>query len=103
MDTINTALSGLRAQKTRVAAAAENIATAGAEPATRKEVSLTSSNGGVRAEVSEKMTAPGLYDAGVPYLDDVMSLKTAEIAYKANISALKSAAEMEQSLIETLA
>ena len=49
------------------------------------------------------MTAPGLYDAGVPYLDDVMSLKTAEIAYKANISALKSVAEMEQSLIETLA
>ena len=103
MDAISNALSGMRAQKMRVDTAAENIATAGVAGSTPKTVALTSTDQGVRAEISNRTAVPGLYDAGVPFLDDMMTLKTAEIAYKANISALKTASEMEQNLIETLA
>ena len=101
MDAASIALSGLRAQSTKLAVSAENIATADVENATPKQAVLKSDGGGgVRAEVTNKPNVDGLYSLNM--IEDIVSAKTAEIAYKADISMLKTTLEMESEFTESI-
>lgn len=130
VDTMSIALSGLTAQKTRVATAANNIAnmhttgkTAGdgqnATAYTPKDANLYSqAPAGVRAEVGDRPdSVTQRYDPSSIHADtkgmiaapdisletEIVDMKTAEIAYKANVNLIKTSEEMENSLLETLA
>lgn len=128
-DVMSIALSGLSAQKTRVATVAGNVAnmhtngkTAGdgqnATSYTPKDAVLQTAGQGVRADVQDRPNAvTSRYDPQSLYADgdgmiaapdisldaEMMTMKTAEIAYKANINLIKTSEEMQDSLLETLA
>ena len=123
---LGTALSGLQAAATRVGAAANNIAnisTSGStdgvtKPAyTPQDVVQTSTNGGVRADIQPR--DPATYAApdpdasfadadgmvAVPNIDvasEIVSMKTAEHAYKASLIVSKTAQEMDDALNELI-
>lgn len=121
---ISNALSGLLAASKKVEAGASNIAnlqTTGAlDPAdgpapyaARTSVQTALDHGGVKSEIVQKN--PGFVEAfapdslfanadgliGVPNVDlaeEAVSLKVAEAAYKANVTALKAAEDMGEEL-----
>lgn len=122
---ISTAISGLLASGKRVEASANNIANAQSagsldpnspDQPYRAQTTVQTANGdggGVSAYNINK--TPGIVNAyapdspfanaqgeiGVPDVDlgsDIVNLKIAEITYKANISVLKTASEMSDSL-----
>lgn len=129
VDITSIAVSGLTAQKTRLATAAGNIAnmqTAGTTAGdgqngsayTPKDAVLQTAGQGVRADVVDRSNAVSQrYDPSSVYADaegmiaapdislvgEMMTMKTAEIAYKANASLIKTSEEMQDSLLETLA
>jgi flagellar basal body rod protein FlgC len=86
---------------------------------TPKETTLHSqAPAGVRAEVTDRPdSVTQRYDPSSIYADakgmiaapdisletEIMDMKTAEIAYKANIGLIKASEEMQDSLLETLA
>lgn len=131
-DALSIALSGLTAQKQRLAATASNIANAStggtvpsADPSAPAstvyrplEVNFTSSEAGVRANVSEK--DPGysvIYDptsvyangeglTAVPNVDlaeEAVNMLETKAAFKASISVIKTQDEMLGELLDTIA
>lgn len=128
MNAIGTALSGIRAATLRLDASANNIANAnstGPTPASANQsgaqvyqpLSVQQSplqNGGVSAQVvrSDKPAVP-TYDPASPYTDaqgmiaspdvdivsEMIDQLTAKLTYDANLSVVKTADEMQQSLI----
>lgn len=128
MDAIGTALSGIRAATLRLDVSANNIAntnSTGPTPASANQsgaqvyqpLSVQQSplqNGGVSAQVvrSDKPAVP-TYDPASPYADaqdmiaspdvdivsEMIDQLTAKLTYDANLSVVKTADEMQQSLI----
>jgi flagellar basal-body rod protein FlgC len=127
IDAISSALSGLTAASRRVDAAASNIAnvnTAGSfDPggqAPYKPVDAlqtSQSGGGVRAEFVDRdpasfaaynpssPLASGEGLVAVPNVDlatEIVNMKEAEIAYKANLKALQTAADLTDELLKAV-
>ena len=117
MDSITTALSGLRAQSAKTAISAENIANAQSVGYTPKDAVLTSSESGVEVSIQSRQNATVktyspdsvLADndgfVSVPeisYEYDIINMMTAETAYKANISVIKTSDEMQDALLDVL-
>ncbi len=125
---VSIALSGLTASSLKASTAASNIAnlsTGGAlsqedGPApyeTRITTQTATENGGVQADVSIKN--PGFvpaYDPGSPFAnadgligapntdlaEEIINLKQAEIAYKANINVIETQKELDDELLDIL-
>lgn len=128
IDAIKTAISGLLAQKTRASTASSNIANATTTgtldqnnglqaPYTPVETQFTADkDGGVRASVANRDPAfvPS-YAPNSPFADEngiigapnvsldqeIVTLKQAEIAYKANLKTIEIASEMEDALLDS--
>lgn len=130
-DVVSIALSGLKAQQTRLAAGASNIAnasTTGTVPAASPSapastvykpltVNLTSlATGGVRADVSADSKGYSLiYDPSSPYANgegmiaapnvdltrEMVNLLETEASFKANLAVLKTQDEMLGELLDT--
>jgi flagellar basal-body rod protein FlgC len=129
---INISLSGLSAQKGVVSAVASNIAnisTIGRAPTAQNpetnayrpvEYTLSSTeNGGVSGKLEDidppfqytynGTFAPDGEDSGLiarPNIEldqQLVTMKVAEVSYKANLAAIKTADEMAEELIDTLA
>ncbi len=124
------ALSGLTAQKQRLDVAANNIAnatTAGPVPAAGgpvsavykpRDVSLTAlTAGGVQAEVTEDLHGYSIiYDphnthanteglVAVPAVDltrEMVNVLESKLLFRANVSVIKTQAEMQEDLLDTL-
>lgn len=124
IDAIRTALSGLVAAGTKAATAASNIANAhttgavsgGKAPYTPVDaVNTATEGGGVQANVVPRRPAfvPS-YDPSSPFADaqgligapnvsyeqEIVSLKQAELSYKANIKVIETATELQDELID---
>ncbi|CAN7642146.1 flagellar basal body protein [Rhizobium sp. LjRoot30] len=85
---MNTAVSGLLAQSTRVGAIANNVANAGTPGYQRQETTLSSSpSGGVSATVVP--TGEGVDLAG-----EFTDLISAELSYKTNAAVFETGAEI---------
>lgn len=131
-DALSIALSGLTAQKQRLAATASNVANAStggtvpsADPSAPAstvykplEVNFTSSEAGVWAHVTEKNPSYSvIYDptsvyangeglTAVPNVDlaeEAVNMLETKVAFKANISVIKTQDEMLGELLDTIA
>jgi flagellar basal-body rod protein FlgC len=117
-------LNGVTAASTRANAAASNIAgarsagaregTDGPQPYVPVDVVQTSDHGGVRAETVEREPATvAAYDPEASYADEdgfvaapnvdiaseIIDLKQAALAYKANVAVARVSSEMEKELL----
>ena len=125
-DAMSIAMSGLRANKTRLNTAAENIAnisttgrTSGspAPYAPKDTVSAMGKGGGVSTDVVTRQDGVSeRYAPQSPFADgkgligqpdisletEIVDMKTAELAYKANISVMKTAEDMQDEFFDTL-
>lgn len=128
MDAIGTALSGLRASMLRLDASANNIANVNSTGPTSASANQSGTqvyqplavrqsplqNGGVSAQVVRSgKPAVAAYDPASPYADaqgmiatpdvdlvsEMIDQLTAKLTYDANLSVVKTADEMQQSLI----
>jgi len=110
---ISSSLSGIRAAVTMIEASANNTANANTNGYKKKTVALNEGeNGGVVASVKTS-TSPGIsyidtygnaFEAStVDYAFEAVSRMTAKHMLSANIAALKTADEMERSVIDILA
>lgn len=118
LDSISIALSGLRAQSGKTAASAENISNVNSYNYTPKDAVLSSNNGsGVEVSIQDRdnptfqtyAPSSALADdqgyVAVPNIaleEEFVNLITAEIAYKANISVIKTSEDMQDSLLDVL-
>lgn len=117
MDAISIALSGLRGQSTKTAVSAENIANTSTHDYVPKDAVLSSSGSGVEVSIRERDDASfKTYSPDSTLADDqgfvsipnisleeeITNLMTAEIAYKANIGVMKTADDMQDSLLDVL-
>lgn len=117
MDAISIALSGMRAQGTKTAVAAENIANSSSTNYEPKDAVLKSGEAGVSVSVQTRdnptfktySPSSALADqdgyVSVPNIsleEEIINTMTAEIAYKANASVIKTVDEMQDSLLDTL-
>jgi flagellar basal-body rod protein FlgC len=94
---VSTALNGLNAATTRVAAAASNIANATSEGYTPVDVVETSSSQGPQTKI-----VPRAGDSPqVDYASELITIKQAAHAYKANLAVIKTTSEMEQELLNS--
>ncbi len=125
VDSFTTSVSGLRAQSTRIANAANNIANAttsgavdpedGPPSFTPQDTVLVSQEGGVLARnldrdppnsVQFNPSSPFANEEGlisVPNVNlasELVEVKTAEIAYRANLEALETQFEVENTLLD---
>lgn len=129
VDSISTALSGLLANQTKASGAASNIAnvsTTGSldensdkqAPYTPVDVTFTSQeNGGVTAQVTDRQPSfvPS-YAPDSPFADaegiigspnirleeEIVTLKQAELSYKANAKVVKVALELQDELLDAI-
>lgn len=126
VDAINIAVSGLNANAERVRVAANNIANAGTtgsvdgtgkQPYTPQDIVATSVQGGgvATAAVDRQPAYSPAYDPsspdanaegmiGVPNVDlttEIVTAKMAELAYKASAKVIKTAENMQDTLIHT--
>ncbi len=128
IDAITTALSGLLASTNKAAAASGNIANANttgslADNAAKKpytpvdSVQSSSAGGGVSTTIVNR-TPPFVpaYDPSSPFADEgeiigspnirleeeVVTLKQAELSYKANLKVLQTASDMQDELIDSI-
>lgn len=117
LDSISIALSGLRAQSGKTAASAENIANVNSYNYTPKDAVLSSNGSGVEVSIQDRdnptfqtyAPSSALADdqgyVAVPNIaleEEFVNLITAEIAYKANISVIKTSEDMQDSLLDVL-
>ncbi len=118
LDAISIALSGLRGQSAKTAVSAENIANVSSSNYEAKDAVLSSNGTGVEVSVQTRQNPTfktyspdsALADndgyVSVPNIsleEEAVNLLTAEIAYKANVSVIKTADEMQDSLLDVLA
>lgn len=131
IESLTIAASGLRAQSVRVATSASNlanlntigpIAEEGGSPSRvfvpQETVFEATDNGGVRAQVIDRpdsvgqafipdsifANADGLVAVPeVSLAEEVINLKIAEIAYRANASVIRTSIDLQQEALDTLA
>jgi flagellar basal-body rod protein FlgC len=107
---ISTALSGLSAQRSKLAVTANNIANATTPNFQPSQVSFQNSrDGGVQALVTQPTYSAtgqlnqGPQPSGTDLVNEMVSLATASSAYKANVSVLKTANDMSKIALRILA
>ena len=93
-----TALSGMNAAQTRLAASANNIANMNTPGFRRDEVSAQAQVGGGVAVGVQKAAAEG-----ADPVRDIVDQQMATYEFKANLQVLKTAREMTGSLLDTIA
>ena len=109
MDALSFAQAGLRAASVRIAARAENIANVqtGGYRAAIPEQTATLGGPEVRveraAEVQTVDAVTGLVTNGQSIETDIVDLIQSKFAYKANATVIKTADELNQSLLDILA
>ncbi|KPF41770.1 flagellar basal body rod protein FlgC [Rhizobium sp. AAP43] len=88
-------LSGMQAQQTRLAATANNIANVSTPGYNRLETKFSSvEGGGVRASVEPSGGAISAEASNVDLTTEILSVMTAETAFKANAAVWETGADM---------
>lgn len=101
INAISIALSGLNAASTRLNASASNIANAFTENYTPLDTtSKTDQIGGVQATlIPRQVNTNSTFSPDISFAEEIIDLKVAELAYKANLQTIDVAGDLFDELV----